>query len=51
MKLGVGGIREIEFHVQALQLLYGAQDHWLQERNSLRALHRLAESLLASNRR
>jgi glutamate-ammonia-ligase adenylyltransferase len=43
VKLGVGGIREIEFHVQALQLLYGAQDHWLQERNSLRALHRLAE--------
>jgi glutamate-ammonia-ligase adenylyltransferase len=43
VKLGVGGIREIEFHVQALQLLYGAQDPWLQERNSLRALHRLAE--------
>ncbi|HEV8310215.1 MAG TPA: bifunctional [glutamate--ammonia ligase]-adenylyl-L-tyrosine phosphorylase/[glutamate--ammonia-ligase] adenylyltransferase [Methylomirabilota bacterium] len=43
VKLGVGGIREIEFHIQALQLLYGAQDPWLQERNSLRALHRLAE--------
>src|SRR5262249_54013220 len=43
VKLGPGGIREIEFHVQALQLLYGAQDPWLQERNSLRALHRLAE--------
>jgi len=43
VKLGVGGIRDIEFHVQALQLLYGAQDPWLQERNSLRALHRLAE--------
>jgi glutamate-ammonia-ligase adenylyltransferase len=43
VKLGVGGIREVEFHVQAIQLLYGAQDPWLQERNSLRALHRLAE--------
>ncbi|MGH7265330.1 MAG: bifunctional [glutamate--ammonia ligase]-adenylyl-L-tyrosine phosphorylase/[glutamate--ammonia-ligase] adenylyltransferase, partial [Candidatus Rokuibacteriota bacterium] len=43
VKLGVGGIRDIEFHIQALQLLYGAQDPWLQERNSLRALHRLAE--------
>jgi glutamate-ammonia-ligase adenylyltransferase len=43
VKLGLGGIREIEFHIQALQLLYGAQDPWLQERNSLRALHRLAE--------
>jgi glutamate-ammonia-ligase adenylyltransferase len=43
VKLGVGGIRDIEFHVQALQLLYGGQDPWLRERNSLRALHRLAE--------
>ena len=43
VKLGVGGIRDVEFHVQALQLLYGAQDPWLQERQSLRALHRLAE--------
>ncbi|HEX2500138.1 MAG TPA: bifunctional [glutamate--ammonia ligase]-adenylyl-L-tyrosine phosphorylase/[glutamate--ammonia-ligase] adenylyltransferase [Methylomirabilota bacterium] len=43
VKLGVGGIRDIEFHIQALQLLYGGQDPWLRERNSLRALHRLAE--------
>jgi glutamate-ammonia-ligase adenylyltransferase len=43
VKLGVGGIRDVEFHVQALQLLYGAQDPWLRERNTLRALHRLAE--------
>ncbi len=43
VKLGVGGIREIEFHIQALQLLYGAPDPWLRERNSLRALQRLAE--------
>ena len=43
VKLGVGGIRDVEFHIQALQLLYGAQDPWLRERNSLRALHWLAE--------
>ncbi len=43
VKLGVGGIRDIEFHVQALQLLYGGHDPWLRERNTLRALHRLAE--------
>jgi glutamate-ammonia-ligase adenylyltransferase len=43
VKLGVGGIRDVEFHVQALQLLYGAQDPWLQGRNTLRTLHRLAE--------
>jgi glutamate-ammonia-ligase adenylyltransferase len=43
VKLGVGGIRDIEFHIQALQLLYGGEDAWLREPNSLRALHRLAE--------
>lgn len=43
VKLGVGGIRDVEFHVQALQLLYGGQDAWLRERSTLRALHRLAE--------
>ena len=43
VKLGAGGIREIEFLVQALQLLYGGDDPWLRERNSLRALFRLTE--------
>ena len=38
-----GGIREIEFLIQALQLLYGGDDPWLRERNSLRALFRLTE--------
>ena len=38
-----GGIREIEFLVQALQLLYGGDDPWLRERNSLRAIFRLTE--------
>jgi glutamate-ammonia-ligase adenylyltransferase len=43
VKLGVGGIREIEFLVQALQLLYGGDDPWLREPNSLRAIFRLTE--------
>jgi len=43
VKLGWGGIREVEFVVQAFQLLYGGRDKALRERNSLRALRRLAE--------
>src|SRR3989441_7630225 len=43
VKLGRGGIREIEFLVQALQLLYGGDDPWLRERNTLKALFRMAE--------
>ncbi len=43
VKLGMGGIREVEFLVQALQLLYGGDDPWLYERNSLRAIFRLTE--------
>ena len=37
VKLGRGGIREIEFIVQALQLLYGGDDAWLRERDTLKA--------------
>jgi [glutamine synthetase] adenylyltransferase / [glutamine synthetase]-adenylyl-L-tyrosine phosphorylase len=43
VKLGRGGIREIEFLVQALQLLYGGDDPWLRERNTLKTLFRLTE--------
>lgn len=43
VKLGTGGIREIEFLVQALQLLYGGDDAWLRERHSLKAIFRLTE--------
>ncbi|MCZ6696790.1 MAG: bifunctional [glutamate--ammonia ligase]-adenylyl-L-tyrosine phosphorylase/[glutamate--ammonia-ligase] adenylyltransferase, partial [Acidobacteria bacterium] len=43
IKLGWGGIREIEFAVQALQLQHGGRDPWLREGNTLLALHRLAE--------
>ncbi len=44
VKLGRGGIREIEFAVQALQLLHGSRNAFSQERSTLKsiqALHRL----------
>ena len=34
VKLGVGGIREIEFIVQALQLVHGARNAFLQEKHA-----------------
>jgi glutamate-ammonia-ligase adenylyltransferase len=43
VKLGRGGIREIEFLVQAMQLLYGGDDPWLRERTTLKAIFRLTE--------
>lgn len=43
VKLGRGGIREIEFFVQALQLIYGGRNRALQERSTLTALDRLRE--------
>jgi [glutamine synthetase] adenylyltransferase / [glutamine synthetase]-adenylyl-L-tyrosine phosphorylase len=43
VKLGRGGIREIEFIVQALQLLYGGDDPWLREPSTLKAIFRLTE--------
>ncbi len=43
VKLGYGGIREIEFVIQALQLLYGGRDRSLRERNALKALHALSQ--------
>ena len=41
VKLGKGGIREIEFFIQALQLVNGGEVKDLRERNSLRALKKL----------
>ena len=41
LKLGRGGIREIEFFIQALQLVYAGKNPKLRERNSLRALNTL----------
>ena len=43
VKLGHGGIREIEFLIQALQLIYSGRDKALREKNSLKALHTLAQ--------
>lgn len=43
VKLGYGGIREIEFIIQALQLLYGGRDRSLREKSSLKALHTLSQ--------
>src|SRR5213596_3042288 len=50
VKLGIGGIREIEFIVQALQLTHGARHPFLQEPSMLKALRALRElDLLPSN--
>lgn len=46
IKLGHGGIREIEFFIQALQLIYGGRITWIRERSSLLALHRLCDKEL-----
>lgn len=43
VKLGTGGIREIEFVVQALQLLHGSRHAFLQETSTLKTLPALAE--------
>ncbi len=46
VKLGVGGIREIEFVVQALQFIHGARHAFLQEPSTLKALRSLHELTL-----
>jgi [glutamine synthetase] adenylyltransferase / [glutamine synthetase]-adenylyl-L-tyrosine phosphorylase len=43
VKRGRGGIRDIEFAVQLLQIVHGGRDERLRERNTLRALGALAE--------
>lgn len=43
LKLGHGGIREIEFVVQTLQLINGARHAFLQERSTLEALEGLSQ--------
>ncbi|MEY2481358.1 MAG: [glutamine synthetase] adenylyltransferase / [glutamine synthetase]-adenylyl-L-tyrosine [Verrucomicrobiota bacterium] len=43
VKLGVGGIREIEFVTQTLQLVHGARHAFLQETSTLKALRALAQ--------
>jgi len=46
VKLAKGGIREIEFLAQALQLAYGGRDEWLRSPHTLIALRRLADRRL-----
>src|SRR5689334_6582807 len=43
VKLGRGGIREIEFIAQALQLAHGGRDDWLRVSHTLVSLERLAD--------
>ena len=42
LKLGRGGIREIEFYVQAMQIIYGGRNKVLQQRGLLPGLQSLA---------
>jgi glutamate-ammonia-ligase adenylyltransferase len=46
IKLGAGGIREIEFIVQSLQLIQGGRDKRLCERNTLKVLPLLVDAKL-----
>ncbi|HEY1904669.1 MAG TPA: bifunctional [glutamate--ammonia ligase]-adenylyl-L-tyrosine phosphorylase/[glutamate--ammonia-ligase] adenylyltransferase, partial [Myxococcaceae bacterium] len=48
VKLGPGGIREVEFVAAALQLLHGGRNHALRVRSTQRALRRLVEAGLLS---
>ena len=48
LKLGRGGIRELEFAVQGLQMANGVALPWIHEANTLRALHRLADKDLVT---
>src|SRR5436305_2238002 len=43
VKLGAGGIREIEFVVQTLQFIHGAKHAFLQEQGTLKALRAIAQ--------
>ena len=43
VKLGRGGIREVEFVIQSLQLVHAGKDERIRERSSLRALRCLAQ--------
>jgi len=49
LKLGRGGIREIEFFIQALQLINAGQKPHLREKNSLLSLHLLLQEGLISD--
>jgi glutamate-ammonia-ligase adenylyltransferase len=46
IKRGYGGIREVEFFAQALQLIYGGREPLLRERSTLKVLHMLFQKAL-----
>ncbi len=46
IKLGHGGIREIEFFIQSLQLVYAGRNPAIRERNTLKALEKLRDARL-----
>jgi glutamate-ammonia-ligase adenylyltransferase len=48
IKLGRGGIREIEFFIQALQLVYAGKESRLREKNSLKSLEILKNAKIIS---
>jgi glutamate-ammonia-ligase adenylyltransferase len=48
VKLGTGGIREIEFIVQSLQIMFGDRILKIRERNTLKALEKLFRQRLLS---
>jgi [glutamine synthetase] adenylyltransferase / [glutamine synthetase]-adenylyl-L-tyrosine phosphorylase len=50
VKLGRGGIREIEFIAQALQVAFGGRDPWLRAPHTLISLGRLADRSLITER-
>lgn len=50
IKLGAGGIREIEFIVQVFQLIYGGSKRELQDRQCLVSLEHIGEASLLENR-
>lgn len=50
VKLGKGGIREIEFIAQALQLAYGGTDEWIRASHTLISLNRLADRNLLTEK-
>lgn len=49
LKLGTGGIREIEFFIQALQLINGGRNEKIRNRSSLIALRELCDEGLVQN--
>jgi glutamate-ammonia-ligase adenylyltransferase len=46
IKRGFGGIREVEFFAQALQLMYGGREPLLRERSTLKVLNMLFQKAL-----